>query len=125
MPVKVLIKEVDGKESIVRFKTLQAAKNVVELMSKDSNIKFASVLEETDVTNIEALRMLACTNMRPFKQDDWSAFAGCESKEPMIGEYHDSDIGHFTLVLDGAILLVIMEGDDGGGQSFELHSNND
>lgn len=64
---------------------------------------------------IEALRMLAETSMKPFTRDDWYGFAGCETKDPMIGQH-----GDFTLVLDGSTLN-ILHGEDGyGGTLFEL-----
>lgn len=64
---------------------------------------------------VEALQMLATANMRPFTKDDWLGFAGCETKDPMIGEFES-----FTIVLDGD-LVNIVHGDDGyGGTLFQL-----
>lgn len=69
----------------------------------------------TEVSGAQALEMLGNAVMRPFTRDDWFAFAGCESKTPMIGEHRN-----WTIVLDGDTLLVIEDGDDYGGQSFKL-----
>ncbi len=35
-------------------------------------------------------------NLKPFDEEDWFAFAGCDSKNPMVAYCKD-----FTLVLDG------------------------
>jgi hypothetical protein len=63
------------------------------------------VLQVTDAA--EALRMLATTTMRPFTKDDWFGFAGCETKDPMIGEQ-----GEFVIVLDGAMINIVHQDDN-------------
>lgn len=65
---------------------------------------------------VEALRMLSTTTMEPFTAQDWSAFAGCESKNPMIGTS-----GDFVLILDGDILCVVHGDDNYGGTLFKLY----
>lgn len=70
-----------------------------------------------DITPAQALTMLAKTTMRPFDQCDWQAFSGCESDEPLIGEF-DLDT---TLILDGDVLNVLLPHNvDTGGQLFKL-----
>lgn len=65
---------------------------------------------------VEALRMLATTEMKPFNKMDWCAYAGCESKDPMIGES-----GEFTIVLDGDLLNICHQDDGYGGTLFKLY----
>jgi hypothetical protein len=72
------------------------------------------------ITAQQALNMLALTTMRFFDRDDWHAFAGCESRSPMIGEFGDEYVGRYTLVVDGAVLLVLGEHDETGGIMFNL-----
>lgn len=74
----------------------------------------------TNVTPTQALTMLTKAEMRAFDEGDWAAFAGCESEKPMIGEYKAGDVFSFTLIVDGNALLVIAEGDQYGGQVFNL-----
>lgn len=47
-------------------------------------------------TVVEALKVIATTEFKPFDKHDWEAFAGCQTDEPMIGE-----IGDLIIVLDG------------------------
>lgn len=63
----------------------------------------------------EALRMLATTTMRPFTQQDWYGYSGCETKDPMIGEH-----GDFTIILDGPTINIIHFEDGYGGTMFKL-----
>lgn len=72
----------------------------------------------TNVTVSQALSMLAATAMRPFTKNDWYAFSGCEDPNPTIGEFQD-----YTLVQDGAALLVLQSGDEYGGQPFTLSAD--
>ena len=64
---------------------------------------------------VEALKMLAATTMRQFTREDWYGFSGCETKDPMIGEF-----GDFTIVLDSSTLNIIHGEDMYGGTLFEL-----
>jgi len=68
---------------------------------------------------VEALKLLAHATMRPFTKDDWYSFNGCETKDPMIGEF-----GEWILVLDGATLNIIHVDDGYGGTLFELVGRN-
>lgn len=65
----------------------------------------------------EALKMLATTAMRPFTKEDWYGFAGCETKDPMIGES-----GEFVIILDGNTLNIIHDEDDYGGEMFKMEA---
>ena len=66
-------------------------------------------------TKAELLGLIAKTQFRPFEEADWWAFAGCESKEPMIGETDE-----YIIVLDGAQVNIVHPDDGYGGQLFEL-----
>ena len=48
---------------------------------------------------LEALKMIARTEFRPFDESDFSAWAGVESKDPMIGF-----CGDWSIVLDGDVV---------------------
>ena len=56
----------------------------------------------------EALKLLVNAKFRPFDDMDWSAWAGCESAEPMICETDD-----FTVILDGETVTFNQYGVDG------------
>jgi hypothetical protein len=47
-------------------------------------------------SSVEALKLIAKTQFRPFDDADWQSWAGCESAEPMIAQ-----IGEITVVIDG------------------------
>lgn len=66
-------------------------------------------------THKAALAMLAATTMRPFTENDWDCFAGCETANPTIGEF-----GDYLLVRDGDVLNLLAEGDEGGGELYNL-----
>ena len=73
----------------------------------------------TNLTTVQALLMLAQTEMRPFTKLDWDCFLGCESKEPMIGD-GKLDGNEYVIVLDGDTLNIIQDEDFFGGQLFKL-----
>lgn len=57
------------------------------------------------LTPAQALMVLAkTTTIRPFSTDDWCAYSGCTSPEPMIGEY-----GNYVIIIDGDCLSIIDE----------------
>ena len=56
----------------------------------------------------EALKLLVNAKFRPFDDMDWSAWAGCESAEPMVAE-----IGELTVILDGDYITFNQYGVDG------------
>lgn len=74
-----------------------------------------SVVVQRVIDPTEALRLLVNTRMRPFTKDDWFGFAGCETKDPMIGSS-----GEFVIVLDGATVSFYHCEDDYGGTIFKL-----
>lgn len=76
----------------------------------------------TEVTKAQALRALATTQMRDFSEADWSGFAGCESKDPMIG-CCEINGAHHVLVLDGDEFLVQEIGDISGGLTFRIEED--
>ena len=53
------------------------------------------------MTPTQAFALIARSQFRPFTQDDWDCWAGCDSAEPMIA-YTDE----FTLIIDGDVLQV-------------------
>jgi hypothetical protein len=66
-------------------------------------------------TSAELLSIIAKTEFKPFTKNDWYAFAGCESKEPLIGSYND-----FIIVIDGHIINMVHEEDQYGGVLYNL-----
>lgn len=76
-------------------------------------------LVEQVLDPVEALRMLAKVDMTPFTKGDWLGFAGCESKDPLIGQH-----GEFTIILDGSMLSILHDEDEYGGTLFELIGRN-
>lgn len=69
-----------------------------------------------------ALLLLAQASLRPFSRSDWNAFAGCESKAPMIGE-----AGGWLIILDGETLHLQCcdeSENDGLDLSFSLRCSN-
>lgn len=63
-----------------------------------------------------ALRAMAKTQMREFTAADWDSYAGCDTRNPMIGEF-----GEYTLVLDGNTLNICHVDDSYGGQFLQLN----
>jgi hypothetical protein len=68
-----------------------------------------------ELSATEILALIAKTEFSPFTDSDWEAFAGCESKAPVIG-YN----GDFTIVIDDETVNVIHAEDEFGGQLFCL-----
>lgn len=48
------------------------------------------------ISKIEALKAIAKSEFRPFNENDWDSYSGCESAEPLIAELED-----FVIVIDG------------------------
>lgn len=69
----------------------------------------------TELSAVEALRLVASTQLKPFTDSDWDAFLGCESENPLIG-YN----GDYTIVIDGETVNIIHAEDLYGGQMFSL-----
>jgi hypothetical protein len=51
---------------------------------------------------LQLISIIKETTFRPFTKTDWYGWAGCESKEPWIGE---SPSGH-TIILDGETVTI-------------------
>lgn len=66
-------------------------------------------------TSAELLSIIAKTEFKPFDDMDWCLFAGCESKEPLIGSYND-----FIIVIDGHMINMVHEEDVYGGVLYNL-----
>lgn len=47
-------------------------------------------------SSVEALKLIAKTEFRPFDDADWMSWAGCESADPLVGQIDD-----VTIVIDG------------------------
>ena len=69
-------------------------------------------------TIAEVLKIIAETKFSPFTQADWYAFSGCESNNPVIGEYND-----MAVIIDGNNVLLLQEDDEYGGKNYSLVSN--
>ncbi len=54
------------------------------------------------LTAADALGLLVSVELCPFTDHDWSAFAGCTSKEPFIGESDE-----WIVVVDGSDLIIV------------------
>jgi hypothetical protein len=52
--------------------------------------------EGNEMTREQALMLVATTEMKPFTKADWMSYSGCETENPLIGEFDD-----FLIVLDG------------------------
>jgi hypothetical protein len=57
----------------------------------------------------EALTAIASVEFRPFDDSDWSAWAGCVSDNPMIGEY-----GGICVIIDDATVTFNLWSDSNG-----------
>lgn len=57
----------------------------------------------------DVLMMIAKTKFKPFNQNDYAAFGGVESANPLIGETADDNL----IVIDGGKVSVFVIGDDG------------
>lgn len=66
-------------------------------------------------TQAELLTVMTQTEFKPFTEADWWAFAGCETKNPLIGYYND-----FTIVLEGDMINIFHSEDEYGGQLYTL-----
>lgn len=66
-------------------------------------------------TETELFSVMAQTEFKPFDRYDWDAFAGCETKNPLIGYYND-----FTIVIDGGLVNIVHSEDMYGGQMYCL-----
>lgn len=54
--------------------------------------------------------------LRPFDEEDWYTFAGCESKAPLVAYHRD-----FTLIVDGTYVEVYHS--EGGAGGVRLAGN--
>lgn len=73
----------------------------------------------TNLTPMEALRLITMGLFLPFTETDWHAFAGCKSNTPRIAE-----VGDYTLVWDNDVVNIVHHGDTMGGQVFQLTDAN-
>ena len=67
-------------------------------------------------TQTELFSIIAQTEFKPFDEFDWMAFAGCESKNPLIGYYNEN----FSIVIDGDMVNIVHAEDIYGGQMYCL-----
>lgn len=82
---------------------------------------------DTDIDVFEALNLIANAKFRPFDKNDWMAFSGCESENPLIAygvsfgtpiPLSSEDL--FTVIIDGDNINIIAEYDGNSGQVFRL-----
>ena len=66
-----------------------------------------------ELNAIEVLNAVAHSTFRPFGESEWNAFAGCETKNPMIAEFAD-----LLFIIDGENVVVIDA--DGTETQFRL-----
>ena len=66
-------------------------------------------------TQAELFSVIAQTKFVAFTQADWDCFAGCETKNPLIGYYND-----LTIVIDGGLVNIVHSEDMYGGQMYCL-----
>ena len=66
-------------------------------------------------TTFEVLKIIAETEFRPFDSVDWDAFSGCETANPIIGEYEN-----MAVVIDGDNVLLLEKNDEYGGKLYSL-----
>jgi hypothetical protein len=59
-------------------------------------------------TALEALKLIATAQFRPFTDTDWMGFAGCETADPQIAE-----LGDLTIIIDGDELTFNMYSEEG------------
>lgn len=81
----------------------------------DYELSADEVAEAYHMSATEAFRLMARAQFREFNKGDFYAYAGVETRNPMI-----ADLDGYVLVLDGDVLNVIHELDSFGGQLFRL-----
>ena len=58
------------------------------------------------MTVLEALRLVAKSDFRPFDKYDWDCYSGCVSENPLI-HYADEADETYTIILDGNDIVLI------------------
>jgi len=72
-------------------------------------------------STVEAMRLIAKTQFRPFDKSDFMAWSGCNSDEPFIGEFED-----IIVILDGdAVVFNRYSEDDVEWTIFNLSYNDE
>jgi hypothetical protein len=51
--------------------------------------------------------MIAKTTFRPFSDNEWNAYAGVQTRNPLIGEYNN-----FIIIIDGEVASFVDALDD-------------
>jgi len=67
----------------------------------------------TMLTMSQALALLAKADFKPFTRNDWYAFSGCDSADPMI--YYD-EVAGLTIIHDGEAIDFIDDDGESRGQ---------
>lgn len=62
---------------------------------------------------VDLLKMVATNEFRPFTDNDWASFAGCESQDPLICEKED-----YAIVIDGDTVNMVYYEDEYGGELY-------
>ena len=121
--MQILIEKKNGNFR-AEFNDDGEVKDIIEVNNKDVFINMISHILEDRIDKEEVgivldpasvLKLLINGGMKPFTNDDWLAFQGCETKDPRIGH-----IGDFTIVLDGDHINVVHIKSDDCGTFFQL-----
>ncbi len=70
------------------------------------------------LTTAQALATIARLTFRPFTEQDWESFMGCQTDNPLMAE--DGDV---TYVVDANTLTVWVDGDECGGNLYTFTSS--
>ena len=65
------------------------------------------MLQPQHMTKSDIMRLVAQTQFREFTKEDWYAFAGCDSSNPLIAEIDD-----WTVLIDGETISISRYNDD-------------
>jgi hypothetical protein len=57
---------------------------------------------------VDALKLIATAQFRPFTDADWQGFAGCETADPQIAE-----VGDMVVIIDGDEVTFNLFGEEG------------
>lgn len=66
-------------------------------------------------TKAELLALIAQSTFDSFTEADWYAFAGCETKNPLISQNEE-----YSIVIDGCNINMVYHEDMYGGAAYSL-----
>jgi len=65
--------------------------------------------KEMKMTLSQALALIATADFKPFTQNDWYAFSGCESADPKIAY---DEVAKMAIIMDGEVIEFIDDDDE-------------